>query len=191
MDLPRNGPRLAALAIMSFAAACAQTSQPASQTTAASDRTPPPILRHVPQRSEWDRFPHPVVQGVITSRFGARRARGGGRIGSHGGLDIAAPIGTPVRSAASGRIIHAGYGYNGSSAFGIAVVVDHGDGWVSLYAHLSAVHVRAGQHIEGGRLVGRVGETGNATGPHVHIEIRHHGRHLDPARYITGLGAGV
>lgn len=135
-------------------------------------------------------FSYPVVEGVIYSGFGDRRGGGGSTARYHSGIDISTPSGTPVRAAGAGQVVHAGYGYQGSAAWGQAVVIDHGQGWITLYAHLSAIDVTVGQQLEGGETIGNVGQTGNATGPHLHVEVRHNGASVDPAAHIPGLGAG-
>lgn len=134
------------------------------------------------------RFTDAVADGVIYSTFGDVRQRAGGRIGYHGGIDLAAPRGTPVHAAGEGQVVFAGWGYHGSPDWGLLVAIDHGDGWLSLYAHLSEADVEAGDSVRGGAPIGRIGSTGNATGPHVHIEVRHEGTPVDPAGQIPGLG---
>lgn len=135
-------------------------------------------------------FSYPVVEGVIYSGYGDRRGGGGSTARYHSGIDVSAPAGTPVYAAGAGQVIHAGYGYQGSAAWGQAVVIDHGQGWLTLYAHLSAVDVVVGQDLAGGETIGNVGQTGNATGPHLHIEVRRNGVSQNPSNHIPGLGAG-
>ena len=117
------------------------------------------------------------VDGPVTSAFGAPRAHGGR---AHTGIDIAAPAGTAVRAARGGRVAFAGR----KGSYGRLVVVDHGRGFASWYAHLSRVLVHPGQHVAAGAVLGRVGATGNATGPHLHFEIRRRGRPLDPLLFL-------
>jgi len=94
----------------------------------------------------------------------------------HTGVDLAAPVGTPVRATLAGvaRVLVSATGY------GLHVVVDHGGGLTSLYGHLSAVSVVDGAAVEAGEVVGAVGSTGNSTGPHLHFEIRRDGIPEDP-----------
>lgn len=94
----------------------------------------------------------------------------------HYGLDLRAPIGTPVKAAAPGKIIAA----TTMRGFGKIVVVDHGNGLETWYAHLSEIAVRRDQHILVGARIGDVGMTGNATGPHLHFEVRKWGKPVDP-----------
>jgi murein DD-endopeptidase MepM/ murein hydrolase activator NlpD len=106
-----------------------------------------------------------------TDRFGPR----GGRF--HTGLDYPAPAGAPVLAAAAGRVTHAGPLAGG---WGTLVVIDHGQGVRTWYAHLSAAHVRVGQSVLPGALVGLVGSSGRASGPHLHFEVRLRGAAVDP-----------
>ena len=97
--------------------------------------------------------------------------------GFHPGIDLPAPTGTPVGAAAPGRVIFAAYDRSG---YGNLVEVAHGDGVVSMYGHLSAVSVRVGQSVATGTRVGRVGSTGESSGPHLHLEVRVRGAAVDP-----------
>lgn len=119
------------------------------------------------------RLAWPVV-GSVSSPFGQRWGR------LHTGMDITAGTGTPVRAAGAGRVIGAGW----EGSYGNCVEVYHGDGVTTRYAHLSSISVRAGQQVERGQLLGRVGSTGNATGPHLHFEVLVNGRPVDPARFL-------
>ncbi|MBR0672891.1 M23 family metallopeptidase [Roseomonas soli] len=117
------------------------------------------------------------VAGEYSSGFGYR-----GR-GYHPGVDIRAPIGSQVRAAAGGTVVHAGryYGY------GIMVEVEHRDGTRARYAHLAGVGpgVSAGRQVLAGQPVGSVGRTGRTTGPHLHVELRRDGRATDPWPWLT------
>lgn len=99
--------------------------------------------------------------------------------GQHQGIDFAAPTGTPVVTVAEGTVVHAGR----SGGYGNLVVVDHGGGITTYYAHLSAfgTGIQEGAKVERGQEIGQVGSTGQSTGPHLHYEIRRDGRYLDPA----------
>ncbi len=112
--------------------------------------------------------------GTITSHYGMRAG------GFHFGLDIAAPYGTVVVSAASGIIDYTGV----QRGYGLMLTVDHGNGWSSLYAHNSSLLVSEGQRVSAGTPVAKVGASGNATGPHLHLEIIQHGKKLDPMAYL-------
>ena len=103
--------------------------------------------------------------------FGPRGA------GFHPGDDFPAPTGTPVHAARGGRVVSAGYYADG---YGDRVVIDHGSGVTSIYAHLSSIAVRLGDSVVTGETVGRVGATGFATGPHLHFEVRLRGAAVAP-----------
>jgi murein DD-endopeptidase MepM/ murein hydrolase activator NlpD len=118
----------------------------------------------------------------ITSHFGDREDPvAGGRRGHHG-IDIAAPQGSPVRSIAAGTVSFAG----AMGDYGNCVVIDHGDGTQSRYAHCADLRVATGQTIEAGHEVGTVGATGRATGPHLHFEVRRDGLARDPIEFLRG-----
>jgi murein DD-endopeptidase MepM/ murein hydrolase activator NlpD len=111
------------------------------------------------------------VHGPLGSPFGPRGAR------FHSGLDIVAPSGTTVRAAAAGKVAFAGWAPGG---WGNLVIVDHSAGTRSMYAHLSAIGVKPGELVAVGSKLGRVGATGDATGPHLHFEVRVRGASVDP-----------
>jgi murein DD-endopeptidase MepM/ murein hydrolase activator NlpD len=112
------------------------------------------------------------VAAPVGDRYGARGATW------HPGIDFPAPAGTPVAAAAAGRVASAGFAPDG---YGDRVVLAHGRGERTLYAHLSRVLVRRGQWVGAGALIGRVGATGFATGPHLHFEVIVRGAKIDPA----------
>jgi len=114
------------------------------------------------------------VNGPVVSGFGMRWGR------MHEGIDIAAALGTPIHAAASGTVIHAGW----LGGYGNLVVVDHGDGLATAYAHASAILVAVGQQVSQGDTLSLVGSTGNSTGPHLHFEVRVNGSAVDPLLYL-------
>ncbi len=119
------------------------------------------------------------LQGRISSAFGWRNISvAGNRF--HGGIDIAAPSGTAIRAARGGVVTRSGW----VGAYGYLVVLDHGAGWETRYAHLSRIDVRVGERVAQGAVVGLVGSTGASTGPHLHFEIRRDGLALDPLAYL-------
>ncbi len=120
----------------------------------------------------------PLARALITSRFGNRVNPVTGSAQRHSGLDLAAPTGAPVAATGGGTIRFAGPAGN----YGLLVVVDHGSGLESRYAHLSRIAVRSGQAVAAGDLLGLVGSTGRSTGPHLHYELRANGHALDPLR---------
>jgi murein DD-endopeptidase MepM/ murein hydrolase activator NlpD len=134
----------------------------AGRATLAALRRPPPRTPLAMLRP---------VAGILGDRFGPR--------GNwfHPGLDFEAPTGTPVHAARSGRVAFAGWDTGG---YGLLVILDHGGGVTTRYAHLSKVAVSAGAHVAAGKTVGRVGATGHATGPHLHFEVRVRDAATDP-----------
>ena len=126
-------------------------------------------------REEEHKFIWPL-HGRITSYFG-RRNLGMGTSNFHKGIDIAAPLGTVVRASRSGVVTFAGWSRQG---YGNLVKIRHSDGTETRYAHFSKIKVVVGQHLRQGDPVGLIGSTGISTGPHLHFEIREHGRATDP-----------
>lgn len=120
------------------------------------------------------------VDGPVTSGFGPRVHPVSGVSRPHTGLDIGAASGTPVRTAASGRVTFAG----AAGGYGLLVVVDHGGGRTTRYAHLSHIGVGVGAPLRAGAVIGRVGATGVSTGPHLHFEVRIGGVPTDPAGWL-------
>ncbi|NHK27021.1 M23 family metallopeptidase [Parvularcula flava] len=116
------------------------------------------------------------VEGLQTSGFS------GGGMGrrKHDGIDVSAPYGAPVVAVTDGRVIAAEtYG-----AYGLIVRLDHGGGLRSMYAHLSVIDVRVGHEVKAGQKIGEIGTSGNATGPHLHLEMSRDGELLDPGKYF-------
>jgi murein DD-endopeptidase MepM/ murein hydrolase activator NlpD len=104
---------------------------------------------------------------------------------AHTGQDFAAPIGTPVHALGDGVIIFASY----DGAYGNKIVIQHKDGLLTWYAHLSAFEAAVGDKVQAGQLIGRVGNTGNTTGPHLHLEIRpHNDIPVDPLPWLRAHG---
>jgi murein DD-endopeptidase MepM/ murein hydrolase activator NlpD len=122
------------------------------------------------------------VEGHITSPFGQREHPMSGESEFHSGVDIAAEPGHPVRATGEGVVSFSGW----SGANGNLVVIEHGAGFSTFYAHNKMVAVRAGQRIKRGDIIGYIGSTGNSTGPHVHYEVWLHGRAVNPDTYLKG-----
>lgn len=119
--------------------------------------------------------------GRRTSPFGPRWGR------LHAGVDLAAGTGSPVRAVTAGVVQSAGL----ESGYGKCVRLLHADGTQSVYAHMSALLVEAGQEVRAGDLIGREGNTGNSTGPHLHFEVRSDGAPVDPAAWLEARGVSV
>ena len=120
------------------------------------------------------------VEGPIIAPFGVRWEADGPTI--HRGVDIVVPTGTPVYAMSSGKVSFAGT----MTDFGLVVLVDHRDGISTLYAHLSQILVVEGQAVTRDERLGLSGASGNATGPHLHFEVRGRGHQLDPVAMLGG-----
>lgn len=127
-----------------------------------------------PRYMATGKFRHPFSAGLITSRYGSRSR------GFHTGIDLAGSTGSPVYASDGGTVSFAGW----SGGYGKVIKINHGNGYETYYAHLSSINVSNGQKVAKGEMIGRVGSTGNSTGPHLHFEIRLNGRTLNPANYI-------
>lgn len=122
------------------------------------------------------------VKGTLTSAFGERLSPTTGEPGFHYGVDIAADEGTPIAAFADGTVRQVA-----ESDYGKYLIVDHADGFSTLYAHCSSISAAEGDKVKRGEEIARVGQTGNATGPHLHLELWKNGAALDPADYLTEL----
>lgn len=118
------------------------------------------------------------VSGIITSRFGSNDSV---RSHSHSGIDIAAPYGTPIKASASGTVTYSG---NANDGYGLYVIISHGNGVQTVYAHCSQLLVSAGQTVSQGEVIAKVGSTGNSTGNHLHLEVRKNGVTYNPQNYV-------
>lgn len=127
------------------------------------------------------------VDGRLMSHFGRRSDPFSGEGAFHTGIDISAARGTPIKAAADGTVTHAEWGGD----YGRLVIVDHGDGLQTYYAHLSQFEVLAGQSVRRGDLVGRAGATGRATSSHLHYEVRMRGTAVNPYQYLRPAPATV
>ena len=120
------------------------------------------------------------VRGWVTSRFGHRRSPFTGTLQLHEGIDIGARKGTPVKASADGIVIYAGW----KQEYGRMITLDHGYGFRTRYGHLDTLHVRSGQRVKRGGIIGTVGNTGKRTGPHLHYEVRLNNVPTNPKTYL-------
>jgi murein DD-endopeptidase MepM/ murein hydrolase activator NlpD len=125
-------------------------------------------------RCEKGKFIWPV-QGTMTAQFGMDGKR------SHDGIDISAPVGTPIRAADSGKVV---YSDNRMSGYGNLIIIEHRDNFFTIYAHNKENLVQEEVVVKQGDIIARVGKTGNATGPHLHFEIRKGSRPLNPVQFL-------
>ncbi|OZB41073.1 MAG: peptidase M23 [Alishewanella sp. 34-51-39] len=120
------------------------------------------------------------VDGPLSSPFGLRRFFNGEERNPHSGLDFAAKSGTPIKAPAAGKVILTGdYFFNGKTVF-----VDHGQGLISMFCHLSEIGVKVDDQLARGQVLGKVGATGRATGPHLHWNVSLNDARVDPAIFI-------
>jgi len=162
-------------AITSIIAACAQAPAPVPKSIPVANKTP------VPVRAEAEPFVHPVPGARISSSFANYIVKSRNR--KHHGTDFAAPIGTPVYATRSGVVLSAD-NTSLSGDFGNAVLIEHGDQFQSLSAHLSRIDVQMGTWVEAGQQIGLVGKTGRATGAHLHFEMWQNNLPKDPLQFL-------
>jgi murein DD-endopeptidase MepM/ murein hydrolase activator NlpD len=145
---------------------------------------PPPVLAVAEPAGPVTRtiaFGEPVRGFAINSRFGMRRLGGEPGARMHKGVDIAAPRGTTVYSAAEGEIVRIGHQPSG---YGNFIEMRHPNGMTTMYAHLSRIDVASGDRVLAGERIGLVGSTGYSTGPHLHFEVKRGGTQVNPARVV-------
>lgn len=121
------------------------------------------------------------VAGSMTSPYGFRMR--GWHPDFHNGVDVAAVEGAPVRAMKRGVVMRAGE----MQGYGLGIILQHGANVRTIYGHLSHIAVKEGAHVDGGEVIGSVGHTGNATGPHLHFEIWRYGRSEDPVPLLGGF----
>lgn len=117
------------------------------------------------------------LRGVLYARFGKKGKE------PHDGIDLAAPAGQPVKTAATGKVIFAGE----QKGYGLIVIVEHDDGLITLYAHNRDLRVKTGQKVRPGQVVATVGDSGKTSGPHLHFEVRREGVPVDPLDFLGAV----
>ncbi|MBN2059014.1 MAG: peptidoglycan DD-metalloendopeptidase family protein [Deltaproteobacteria bacterium] len=120
------------------------------------------------------------LKPLITSKFGPRKDPFTGKSRFHSGIDIAAMEGTHIKASLPGKVTHSGY----SEGYGNVIILDHGNGFSTLYAHNSRNLVKPGDWVEKGASIAMVGSSGRSTGPHLHFEVRRDGKKLDPLEFL-------
>ena len=164
---------------------------PTTHTTGASDTTSSTHTKHHKAKTEKTSTSHSLVAPVPGPTGTPYHEAGSSwSKGYHTGVDFPVSTGTTVKAIAAGRVVTSGWG----GSYGYQVVIRHVDGRYSQYAHLSAISVKAGQTVGGGQRIGRSGATGNATGPHLHFEVRTgpgFGSDIDPVAYLRAGGVRI
>jgi murein DD-endopeptidase MepM/ murein hydrolase activator NlpD len=117
------------------------------------------------------------LRGVLYARFGKKGKE------PHDGVDLAAPAGQPVKTAAPGTVLFAGE----QKGYGLIVIVEHDDGLITLYAHNRDLRVKTGQKVRDGQVVATVGDSGRTSGPHLHFEVRKEGKPVDPLDFLGAV----
>ncbi|MEW1585594.1 M23 family metallopeptidase [Micromonospora vinacea] len=157
----------------------AVSASPTPAKTAAAKAKPKPKKTTRPTPAWVDPMPGAAVTSCYGQRWGTL----------HAGIDLALPSGTPIRAAASGTVTQAG---DASDGYGNSVFIDHGNGYLTHYAHQSRIAVTVGQSVKAGQVIGYEGATGDATGPHLHFEV-HQGmwNQIDPAPFMRARGVDL
>ena len=120
-------------------------------------------------------FQWPLKTYKITQKFNSFKKP------PHLGIDLKAPLGTPILSSQSGKVVYAGQQFTG---YGKVIIIEHDSQWTSLYSHLSQIKVKLGQIVRQGQVIGAVGSTGRSTGPHLHFEILYKKQNKDPLKLL-------
>jgi murein DD-endopeptidase MepM/ murein hydrolase activator NlpD len=138
-----------------------------------------------PAASTRFEFGNPLPGGRVTWRWGPGLDPWTKEKVFHRGIDIAAKPGNDVMAPADGRVIVATESYEESPASGTVIVIDHGGGWTTFFAHLGSLEISKNQMVSRGEVIAKVGSTGKSTGPHLHFEVRHDGEQLNPADFVA------
>jgi len=152
----------------------------AAPNTAAPNTTAPKLTKLADTEQSGHQFSLPVTGFAITSSFGNRIHPLFGNVRFHKGIDLGTPTGTPIRAARDGRVVSAGWG----QGYGNRIIIDHGNGYETLYAHLDRLVVKVGDRVTRKAVIGLSGSTGYVTGPHLHFEIRFNQVAQNPVDYF-------
>ena len=160
---------------------------PEPETASTSKEPPFPLKKENPATSERVKRPSSdpsfrgdldwPLRGVLYARFG-RKGRE-----LHDGIDLAAPLGTPIKAAQSGTVVYAGE----QKGYGLIAIIEHRNGLTTLYAHSRELRVKTGQRVHEGQVIATVGESGRTTGPHLHFEVRKDGVPVDPLDHLGAI----
>jgi murein DD-endopeptidase MepM/ murein hydrolase activator NlpD len=155
-----------------------------SSGSAAAQASPTPEPEPEPTKEPEPDWVHPMPGARTTSCFGQRWGT------LHAGVDLAAPHGTPIHAVGAGTVTHSGWVFGG---YGISVVIDHGDGHLTHYAHASATKVSRGDRVKPGDVIALEGSTGDSTGPHLHFEVHKGGlwNAVEPTRWLANRGVKI
>lgn len=156
---------------------CLALAQPAYAEPALAQSAP--AAAEKPAKWHW---PLEGAKARVSSFFGALRGRR-----AHGGVDFSTPVGTPVKATDSGVVVASTNRYEGDKKYGEVVVIEHMNGFRSLYAHLNSRDVKVGDEVAAGQSIGESGKTGHSTGPHLHLEAFYNGTRTDPKNLLAGL----
>lgn len=162
------------------------TQTPITPTATAVTPTPAPMMTAKaapsPTKAAAD-WVHPMPKGELTSCYGPRWGT------QHQGIDLAADAGEPIRAVGAGEVVSDNWAFSG---YGISVVIDHGDGYLTHYAHMENDSVNVGDRVEPGQVIGYEGSTGDSTGPHLHFEV-HKGmwNQIEPAEWLRDRGVDI
>lgn len=179
-----------ALTLLLAAVALPMAALPSSGAGTAAVAAPSgPVASAAAAGGETDEWTSPLAEARVTSPFGPRKnpLDSQRRVKHHDGVDLAAPMGTPILAPAAGTVTIATETYRPNTDWGTVLVIDHGNGIQTRYAHLGTLEVREGQTVARGERVATVGTTGRTTGPHLHLEVLEDGEPTDPARLVPGL----
>ncbi|MGC7095837.1 MULTISPECIES: M23 family metallopeptidase [unclassified Amycolatopsis] len=181
-DTKASAPELLPVALSSDASAEVQKLDDSASVTTARVEREEAEQRKKEEEAKRPKIVNPCPEARFTSGFGARWGA------SHNGIDLAAPIGTPILAAADGTVIEAG----SASGFGLWVRIQMDDGTIHVYGHMNSFSVRSGQKVKAGEQIAEVGNRGQSTGPHLHFEVwTGGGKKIDPSPWLRERGVKI